>query len=708
MNSRFAVKGNSTGWTLGGACLFTVLAASPRLATADLTIEVRGVPGAGISTWELGGGGVVIADGKSFAGDDAVAGGINSWEGIGAWSTVATTSGDVAATVTDATVTVDATGTVDATTANITTVAYGNDLGGFLGIASDHVGDIVLPDGAYVTWVGSMDLPIDVGTLTSFVSSDFAGLDVRFDVVVETQLTIDVTGVPGEGTTIWRFSGADNAVSPGSARFGGNNSVPGGAWGWNDLGSWTTVAGLTGTISATTTDAILTVDGVTADLTVVRYGNQPTINGFFAVATNHAMDLPLSNGSGVAWSGEMEMPIDVDSLSSVSGDEHGGLDLSINVTPLTELHLDMLGIPGAGTSMWRLSGGDRAVTPGSQSFAGNNTVTGGSHGWSQLGAWTTVSGLTGNIAATATDATLTVDATTANLTRVRFGNQPTINGFMGIATDHVTDVGMVDGSLVAWRGEMEVPRDISTFSDTGSNEHAGLELVITVLDMAVDVEKAAATPTVVEPGANVTFTITFLNQGRHPVELTALLDDVHGDLDGLGTCSLPQAVAGLDQYQCAFSAMVSGVDGDSETGTVTAFASADGTGLSAQDSATVSIISGVPGAVGASLFVNKDAVDPSLLDLSWGASCSSDAVDYAVYEGSVAALTAGYDHASVACSTGGSTSLEDLSAASGARFFLVVPTIPSAEGSYGADGLGGERPAAAAPCAALQHVEACP
>ncbi|MEZ4660430.1 MAG: hypothetical protein R2911_22975 [Caldilineaceae bacterium] len=47
-------------------------------------------------------------------------------------------------------------------------------------------------------------------------------------------------------------------------------------------------------------------------------------------------------------------------------------------------------------------------------------------------------------------------------------------------------------------------------------------------------------------------------RAAEPVTLTSLVDDVHGDLNGQGTCGLPQALAIGGTYDCAFSATVFG------------------------------------------------------------------------------------------------------------------------------------------------------
>jgi hypothetical protein len=89
--------------------------------------------------------------------------------------------------------------------------------------------------------------------------------------------------------------------------------------------------------------------------------------------------------------------------------------------------------------------------------------------------------------------------------------------------------------------------------------------------------------------------------------------------------------------------------------------------------------------------------------LSWEASCSSDATDYNVYEG---ALGSFYSHFSKVCSTGGATTAT-ITPAAGGRYFIVVPTDGTNEGSYGRDSSGMERPTGGGACL-LQQPPSCP
>ena len=69
--------------------------------------------------------------------------------------------------------------------------------------------------------------------------------------------------------------------------------------------------------------------------------------------------------------------------------------------------------------------------------------------------------------------------------------------------------------------------------------------------------------------------------------MTDLVDDIHGGLNGRGSCIVPQRVAAGGFYECSFSTSFVGQRGDSETDTVTATLEDDeSNSVTAEDSAT--------------------------------------------------------------------------------------------------------------------------
>jgi len=98
-------------------------------------------------------------------------------------------------------------------------------------------------------------------------------------------------------------------------------------------------------------------------------------------------------------------------------------------------------------------------------------------------------------------------------------------------------------------------------------EQAGATVPIDTLQPApsLQVTKSATPTTVDEPGGDVVFHIGVTNSSLgDSVEIQALDDSVHGDLNGVGTCQLPRVLAAGEQYDCQFQATVSGPGGSRE------------------------------------------------------------------------------------------------------------------------------------------------
>jgi hypothetical protein len=114
----------------------------------------------------------------------------------------------------------------------------------------------------------------------------------------------------------------------------------------------------------------------------------------------------------------------------------------------------------------------------------------------------------------------------------------------------------------------------------------------------------------------------------------------------------------------------------------------------------------VPGSVSTSLRVTKSATTPGNLALSWGASCSADAVGYAIYEGRLGDFTS---HVKKDCSDDGGDRVEEIFPRSEDAYYLLVALTGTDEGSYGTASTGAERflPAAADRCLASQILTAC-
>jgi len=102
------------------------------------------------------------------------------------------------------------------------------------------------------------------------------------------------------------------------------------------------------------------------------------------------------------------------------------------------------------------------------------------------------------------------------------------------------------------------------------------------------------------------------------------------------------------------------------------------------------------------MFVSKVGGGDIVLD--WSASCSSGAEDYGIYEGTIGTY---YSHTMIDCDDAGSDLVEQITPAVGSNYYLVVPH-GKAEGSYGRDSAGAERPFGGAVCATPQILTPCP
>lgn len=82
------------------------------------------------------------------------------------------------------------------------------------------------------------------------------------------------------------------------------------------------------------------------------------------------------------------------------------------------------------------------------------------------------------------------------------------------------------------------------------------------------------------------------------------------------------------------------------------------------------------------------------LTLRWGGSCQTGDDDYEVYEGAIGDFAS---HGLTTCSTAGAMAWTFVPSA-GSSYYLVVPRNAAAEGSYGTDSSGAERPQASVAC----------
>ena len=144
-------------------------------------------------------------------------------------------------------------------------------------------------------------------------------------------------------------------------------------------------------------------------------------------------------------------------------------------------------------------------------------------------------------------------------------------------------------------------------------------MTITNLPSSILVTKSATPTSLPEPGGNATFDVTVKNTSAvDSVTITSLSDNVYGNLDGKGSCDVPQTLAPGASYSCSFTGAVSGNAGSSHTDVVTASGTDDdGNPVSDDDDATVTITD-----LASSILVTKTADPTSLPEPGGNASFS--------------------------------------------------------------------------------------
>jgi hypothetical protein len=107
---------------------------------------------------------------------------------------------------------------------------------------------------------------------------------------------------------------------------------------------------------------------------------------------------------------------------------------------------------------------------------------------------------------------------------------------------------------------------------------------------SIDVIKAADPADLIAPGGTVTFSVAVENTCSEPLTLTSLIDSIHGDLNGQGSCLVPQGLAPDAVYGCTFTATVAGSGGYQEIDEITAWVNDDeGNAVAGTDTATVTL-----------------------------------------------------------------------------------------------------------------------
>jgi hypothetical protein len=145
--------------------------------------------------------------------------------------------------------------------------------------------------------------------------------------------------------------------------------------------------------------------------------------------------------------------------------------------------------------------------------------------------------------------------------------------------------------------------DVVTASgvDENANPISGSDdASVAIIDLmpAIQVVKTASPTQVLEPGGNVTYIFTVNNLSvADVVTITSLTDSILGNLDGLGSCSVPQSIAVGGSYLCSVTTFVGGSPGDVVVNVLTVAGSdEEGNPVGGSDSASVNV-NDVPSAI---------------------------------------------------------------------------------------------------------------
>ena len=153
-------------------------------------------------------------------------------------------------------------------------------------------------------------------------------------------------------------------------------------------------------------------------------------------------------------------------------------------------------------------------------------------------------------------------------------------------------------TLAGSAGASETDTVTATGQDNEGNtvtKTDGATFVITDVPPTFTLTKTADPSTIAEPGADVEFSVTITNDGPEELTLTTLVDDNYGDLDGVGTCDVPQTVLPGGAYSCSFVQYVANDAGETKIDIVSAtMTDNEGNTVTKTDSATVTTVDAAP------------------------------------------------------------------------------------------------------------------
>ncbi len=126
----------------------------------------------------------------------------------------------------------------------------------------------------------------------------------------------------------------------------------------------------------------------------------------------------------------------------------------------------------------------------------------------------------------------------------------------------------VGRTFASFQVQSEDPEEGDSFTLLAALNELTLEGVNPIPE--IEVLKDVTPAQMPEPGGAAIFTVTVNNLGAERLHVVSLVDDLFGNLDGRGTCRLPQTLAVDGSYVCTFEAVANGTVEVPHRDTVTA------------------------------------------------------------------------------------------------------------------------------------------
>ena len=148
--------------------------------------------------------------------------------------------------------------------------------------------------------------------------------------------------------------------------------------------------------------------------------------------------------------------------------------------------------------------------------------------------------------------------------------------------DFIGNAGQSQTDVVTVRGQDDEGTQVTDDDDA--------IVFLTNVPPTIVVVKDARPTTMAAPGGTFTFDVAVTNTSFEPVTITALTDNIYGNLNGRGTCRIGAVLRPGQTYRCSFPGDFTGPGGASQTDRVTATAvDDDNTSVTAFDDAVVTI-----------------------------------------------------------------------------------------------------------------------